>query len=81
MFFFLPEMLLAQSSAQKVKEIRAELVQEKSRGNQIEEHYKKKMEAQSRDVDALHIRMRQVARQDVLASSGFLIVLTALNKR
>ncbi|XP_072031679.1 ribosome-binding protein 1-like isoform X2 [Amphiura filiformis] len=53
------EILLAQSSAQKVKEIRAELVQEKSRGNQIEDHYKKKVEAQQRDVDAMHIRMRQ----------------------
>ena len=70
-------MLLAQSSAQKVKEIRAELVQEKSRGNQIEEHYKKKMEAQSRDVDALHIRMRQVARQD--AHAGQLTFLNCLN--
>ncbi|XP_038072542.1 ribosome-binding protein 1-like isoform X13 [Patiria miniata] len=53
------EMLLAQSSSQKVKELRAELTQEKSRRIQVESRYKETVHNHSRECDALRARMQQ----------------------
>ncbi|XP_071795331.1 ribosome-binding protein 1-like isoform X7 [Asterias amurensis] len=53
------EMLLAQSSSQKVKELRVELNQEKGGRLQIESRYKEKVQNQAREIEAFKVRMQQ----------------------
>ncbi len=53
------EMLLAQSSSQKVKELRAELNQEKGGRLQNESRYKEKVQNQAREIEAFRVRMQQ----------------------
>ncbi|XP_022105275.1 ribosome-binding protein 1-like isoform X6 [Acanthaster planci] len=53
------EMLLAQSSSQKVKELRAELTQEKSQRIQVDSRFKEAVRNHSRECDALRARLQQ----------------------
>lgn len=55
-------MLLAQSSSQKVKELRVELNQEKGGSLQIESRYKEKVQNQAREIEAFRVRMQQVRK-------------------
>ena len=57
------EMLLAQSSSQKVKELRVELNQEKGSRLQIESRYKEKVQNQAREIEAFKVRMQSTHTQ------------------
>lgn len=54
-------MLLSQSNMQKLKEAKAELVQERSHTKELESQYKTKVDLQVQDIDALRRRMQQVS--------------------
>ncbi|PIK42225.1 putative ribosome-binding protein 1 isoform X7 [Apostichopus japonicus] len=57
------EMLLSQSNMQKLKEAKAELVQERSHTKELESQYKTKVDLQVQDIDALRRRMQQTHEQ------------------
>ncbi|XP_033102848.1 ribosome-binding protein 1-like isoform X5 [Anneissia japonica] len=65
------ETLSTQASAQKVKEIRMELAQEKQHSLKVDADYKNKISSLEKDIQALHLRMSQTHEQHGKESTAF----------